>query len=253
MQMACLISVMVLAGGFVIASGPGTARADSQAGGVPVVADRVSVLEGVATTLQTAVTALTTQVTTLRTTVTTLQTDNTDLRAALAAEIAARGAGDDAVRALVFQEALDRLKVDVNLTNRMQAVEALAGAGATGKFFDVHISDAFLVNGARATVATVGPLPPGNYLVVGRVEVENFIHDTLWFCNLLNPAGFNIDGTATSTQSVGFTGNALSSLTMAGIARLTAAGPVTLECESNESGSDLPNVHLLAVQIGQPG
>jgi len=136
------------------------------------------------------------------------------------------------------------------LLNRIKNAEDLIGA--TGKFFDVKTSGG-LVNGANATVATLGPLPPGNYLVIGRAEVENFIHDTLWFCNLIDPAGLNIDGTASSTQSVEFSGVPLSSLTMAGIARLTTAGKVTMECGSNESGSDLPNIHLLAVQVGQPG
>jgi hypothetical protein len=250
MHMPRFISVLVLVSVFVIMSDPGGARAESQAGGLPAVADRVSVLEGVATTLKASVAILQTQVTTLRTTVTTLETDNTDLKSALAAETAARAAEDSTLRGLLFQEALDRITAGINLSNRIQAVEALIGA--TGKFFDVKTSGG-LVNGANATVATLGPLPPGNYLVIGRAFVENFIHDTLWFCNLLNPAGFNIDGTATSTQSVGFTGNALSSMTMAGFARLTTSGPVTMECASDESGSDLPDIHLLAVQVGQPG
>lgn len=263
MHIPHLISVMVLAGVFVTMLGSGGARAESQAGGVPAVSDRLTVLERATATLRTTVTTLQTQVTTLRTTVTTLQTDNTDLKGALAAEIAAREASenalraaDDDIRGVVFQLALDRLKGDLDLATRISNVEALIGAGASGKFFDVRTSGG-LVHGGRATVATLGPLPPGNYLVIGRVDVENFIHDTLWFCSLHDPLhqgpDFSVDAASTSTQSVGFTGSALSSLTMAGIARLTTSGPVTIECQSTESGSDLPGIHLLAVQVGQPG
>jgi len=234
-------------------SGPTGAQAQSQAGGLPAVSDQVSRLEGVATTLQTAVTTLTTQVTTLRTTVTTLQTDNVDLQSALTAEIAARQAADDALHTLLFQEVVNRAKGDLDLGARISNVEALVGAGASGKFFQIRTTGS-LVNGARATVATLGPLPPGNYLVIGRVDVENFDHDALRICSLQHPSELLvIDASQTSTRSVGLTGSPLASITMAGIARLTVSDPVTMDCESGESGSDLGDIRLLAVQIGLPG
>ncbi|PWU25209.1 MAG: hypothetical protein C5B48_02485 [Candidatus Rokuibacteriota bacterium] len=245
---------MVLAAALVITSDPGGARAQSQAGGLPTLADRVSILEGVATTLKSTVTTLQTQVKTLDSTVTTVQTTNADLQSALAAEVAARQAADDALRALVAQVALDRLKGDVDLTTRISNLEAEVGDLAnsvTGKFFDVKTLGG-LVNGALATVATLGPLPPGNYLVIGRASVQNFIHDTTWFCTLNDPTGNNIDDSVTSTQFLGFSGHQ-SSLTMAGIARLASSGSVRMECQTGESGSDLPSVHLLAVQVGSPG
>ena len=256
MHMLRLISVIV-AGGFVVLSGAGGVRAESQAGGLPVVADRVTRLEGVATTLQTAVTTLTTQVTTLRTTVTTLQTDNASLQNALAAEIAARQAADSALQAAhdalagaVFQEVFARVNGDRALGNRIDDVAALIAA--TGKFFEVKTFGG-LVNGARATVATLASLPPGNYLVIGRAEVQNLIHNvTLWLCSLNDPTGL-IDDSAASTLSLELTGSPRASITLAGISRLTTSGPVTMECQAGEAGSDLPSIHLLAVQVGQPG
>ena len=260
MHVPRLMSMMILAGVFVMVSTPEGARAESQAGGVPALAERVTVLEGVTTTLKTTVTTLQTQVTTLRTTVTTLQNNNTDLQSALAAEIAAREAAeaalratDDELRSAIFQVVLDRLKGDIDLAARISNLEAQVGTGASGKFFKIEATGT-LVNGARATIATLGPLPPGNYLVIGRVDVNNFDHDALWFCSLQHPSELHvIDGAETSTQSVGLSGSPLASITMAGIARLTVSDPVTMDCESNRNSSDLANIRMLAVQIGLPG
>ena len=82
--------------------------AQSQAGGLPVVSDRVSVLEGVAANLQTAVT-------TLRTEVTVLQNTNTELKNALDAERTARIAADNALQAALNQKATTRETQDGNL------------------------------------------------------------------------------------------------------------------------------------------
>jgi len=253
------LSPLLLAGVFVIMSAPGGAHAESQAGGVPALAERVTVLEGVTTTLKTTVTTLQTQVTTLRTTVTTLQDSNADLRSALAAEIAAREtaegalrATDDELRSLIFQLALRDIDFAIRIKNLEDDVAA--NAGASGKFFQIRHATGGLVNGARATIATLGPLPPGNYLVIGRVDVVNFDHDALWSCSLQHPSEQqSIDGAETSTQSVGLSGSPLASITMAGIARLTVSDPVTMDCESNRNSSDLGNIHLIAVQIGLPG
>src|SRR5262245_53251474 len=80
------------------------AEAQSQAGGLPDVSARVSILEGIATTLQNQVTTLQTEATGLRNQVTVLQTANTNLQNAFDAETAARVQGDNALRAAVDSE-----------------------------------------------------------------------------------------------------------------------------------------------------
>ena len=90
----CMFETFVF---FIAVSIPLCAFADSQTGGVPSLADRVTTLENSVTNLQTTLTTLQTTLTTLQTSLTTLQTtvvnvksDNTTLQNALNAEIQAR-------------------------------------------------------------------------------------------------------------------------------------------------------------------
>src|SRR5262245_22717574 len=162
------IGVAMLAGVFVIMLGPSGAWAASQAGGLPAVSDRVSVLEGIVATLRTAVTTLTAQVTAL-------QTANTGLQNALNAEIAGRTAADTALKNALDQEAAKRANDDSSLQTalniekeqRIQGDNALASEiGSGGKAFIVkRDEDVFLPNGDRAIVAAL-PLPAGSYFLL---------------------------------------------------------------------------------------
>src|SRR5262245_58743113 len=154
-------------------------QAESQAGGLPVVSDRVRVLEGIAVNLQTAVTTLQSNVTTLKTSVTNLQTnvttlqtkvttlesDNTDLQSALDAEIAARKAAEAQLQDALNLEEFFRKGTDVILNNAVATLKARLDS--VGTFYSVHNSGGGLDHGIFAEVAILGPLPPGNYLVIG--------------------------------------------------------------------------------------
>jgi hypothetical protein len=264
--MSRLISVAILAGVFLIMSDASGAAAASQAGGLPAVSDRVSALEQIATTLQAAVTTLQTQVATLQTananlqnSVTSLQTANANLQSslnnvqnALNTETAARTAGDSSLESALDGERLLRALADNNLSNQIQSAKALIES--VGTFYDGPVTPGGLVMGAPATIATVGPLPAGNYLVIGRAIVRNSIHDVDWLCTLRDPAGQEIAG------AIGFTQNNIdargseTTFTLAGIASLSAPGTVRVECQNltQTGGSDVIG-QALAVKVGQPG
>ena len=259
--MSRLLSVLVLTGMFAIMSVPSGAQAQSQAGGLPVVSDRVSVLEGTAaalqaalTSLQTTVTNLQTTVTTLRTQVTSLQTANTDLGNALNAEIVARLQGDSGVRASVESERLQRIAADSSL------METIGTLTSTGRFYETVVVNTFLVEGADAVLATLGPIPSGNYLVVANLSLENTVHAARWLCTLFSETVDQghitlIDSHQTHT-SLGGIGvlSEFNTLALVGIARLPdSAATVKVRCSTGVSGSDIRVVHVVAVRVGNPG
>jgi hypothetical protein len=247
-------AVGVLIGLFVTVAGPGAAWAQSQAGGLPAVSARVATLEGVAATLQAAVASLLTQitglqaqVTGLKTQVTGLETANTDLQNALTSETAARTVSDAALQASIVLEGQRRLTADTELRNLI--------ASAKGPAFSSFNRKADLVNGAGATVGTLGPMPPGNYLVVAKAAVQNFKNDAGWFCNLLRADGAPIDGTFASTESRGI-GEIVSlsetNLTNVAVTTLTVEGSLKMVCGTHNgaAGSTVFDIAIAAVQVG---
>jgi len=234
------------------------AEAQSQAGGLPDVSARVRVLEGIATTLQNQVTTLQTQAITLRNQVMVLQTANTDLQNALSAEIAGRVQGDNALRAAVDSERFQRIAGDSNLEDAIETVGDLVTSA--GQFYETLVVNTFLVEGASAVVATLGPLPAGNYLVTATLALENTVHAARWLCTLFTQAGdqvpvTEIDSLQTHT-SLGGIGvlSEFNSLALAGIARLPhGAATVKVNCGTGVSGSDIRSVHIVAVKVGEPG
>src|SRR5262245_38340358 len=260
--MSRLLSVVILAGVFVIGSGPSGARAQSQAGGLPDVSDRVRVLEGIAVTLQTAVTNLQTNVTTLQTQVTVLQTANTGLQNALNAEIAARTAAQSALKNALDQEAARRADDDALLATllnletklRIDADNGLAGQVNTrGKAFATRVGETFLVNGANAKVAEL-PLPAGSYFVLAKAVLQNQDHDSHWNCALEtgdNPPGI-LDLADVDTESFGLSTFAIyhGIPVLTSVVTLGAAGSVNLQCFSGKAGSILQGVEIIAISVG---
>ena len=250
------VAMVVMALG--LAGVSSSAEAQSQAGGLPAVSARVSILEGIAAKLQTAVT-------TLATTVTTLQTANTDLQNALNAEIAARVQGDNALRAAVDSERFQRTAGDSNLLTQIvdnaAAIQTINGlVTSAGQFYEALVVNTFLVEGAFATVATLGPLPSGNYLVTATLSLENVNNAARWLCTLSTQTVdqgritvVDIHQTHTSLGGIGVLSE-FNSLALAGIARLPdGAATVRVGCGTGVSGSDIRSVHIVAVKVGEPG
>jgi len=85
-----------------------TAEAQSQAGGLPDVSERVQVLETQSRTLQTKFQTLETEAKTLQTRVNTLVSENTALKAAIAEEAIKRAAEDAKAQEAIAEEAIKR-------------------------------------------------------------------------------------------------------------------------------------------------
>lgn len=257
------ISTVILAGLFATMSIAGGAWAESQAGGLPAVSDRVSVLEGITANLQTAVTTLRAETTarraetkTLRTDITTLQATNTTLQNALSAETAARRAADTALQTANtdFQNALDvetfaRRAADIVSSNAVATLSSrLDTVTQTGKAYETEVRSTFLVNGALGTLAVLDDLPAGRYFVIAKALVENVDHDAGWTCYLLrgNEAFPNtLDITAATTDS-GFIENS-SNVTLTAVATLAAPGSFKIQCFTLVASSTLRWVKIVAI------
>jgi len=235
---------------------PVSSRAgDPQTGGLPALADRVQLLEGLTQSLQQAVE-------TLQSNVAALQSANTNLQSALNAEIAARAAADTTLQAALTREATLRDSADSALqtqigqeaTTRLLSDKALGESIAANQVnaYSIYHDHAGLVGGNRAAVGTIGPLPAGNYLVTGKVTASNFIHDTVWSCYLQRDDGVFIDRTDsdTTTAALGGSGGSTAIVNVA-LTTLSAPGSISMLCESQASGSDLFDVSITATQVGQ--
>jgi hypothetical protein len=147
-----------------------------------------------------------------------LHAANSPLQAALDTEIAQRQAADTALQAAVNE-----------LT-------------AQGRAFQTLKDRADLVNGAPATVATLGPLPAGSYVVIVKATVVNRERNAFWVCSLFNPVDL-IDTTSSDTKS--------SNTVMVHVALTTLTAPGSLEmfCGTGEAGSSLSHIVMTAVRV----
>jgi hypothetical protein len=233
------------------------ANAESQAGGLPDVSARVLVLEGIATTLQTLVA-------TLQSNVASLQTANVTLQNALNTEIATRLAGDNALQTALAQEASARSAADIaaisaiiqEATTRRTEDDALRSAllAARGKAFSIFNHSATLVNGARAVVGSLGPLPAGNYMVTSRASFLNFRNNAVWDCQLVRNDGVFIDAAFSGTESKSAFedfGPSEGHVVNIALTTLGAAGSVKMFCGTDVAGSELFDIAMVAVQVGE--
>ena len=247
------------------------ANAESQAGGLPEVSARVFVLEGIATTLQTLVATLQSKVAglqsnvaTLQSNVASLQTANTTLQNALNTEIATRLAGDNALQTALTQEASARSAADTvaisaifqEATTRRTEDDALRSAllDSKGKAFSIFNHSATLVNGARAVVGSLGPLPAGNYMVTSRASFLNFRNNAVWDCQLVRNDGVFIDGAFSGTESKSSFedfGASEGHIVNVTLTTLGAGGSVKMFCGTDVAGSELFDIAMVAVQVGE--
>jgi hypothetical protein len=244
--------VALVASLLVALSGPLVARADSQAGGLPAVADRVSALEAAVTSLQIANTnlqnALNAEIAARTAGDSALQAANTNLQNALNAEIAARTAGDSALQAAIGQEAAARQSADSALSAALST--------AKGKAFSTFVPNFGLVNGAEAVVATLGPLPPGDYFVIARATVRNASHDAAWYCFLELDNIVPLDDVREGTEEFGLFEGAAFATSYGNLTniRVTTAlapsGTVRMKCSTHVAGSDLLGIRIIAIELG---
>jgi Skp family chaperone for outer membrane proteins len=255
------------------------AEAESQAGGLPDVSVRVQVLETQTKALETQTKALETQVNTLQSDNAALQTAlskeveqrqaaDTEVTAALSKEIQQRQAADTEVTAALSKEVQQRQAADTEVTaalsketaERMTADTALSNSTSDleeqlnvfGKVFAVSVPSTFLVDGQLGTVATLAPVPAGRYLVIAKAVVENDIHDSGWACLLFRNAEHLtsdvLDHSSARTESGSFR-LARGTVSMVAVATLSEPGSFRMDCSTDEKGSDLFGVKIVAVSV----
>jgi hypothetical protein len=217
-----------------------SARADSQTGGVPTLDVRV-------TTLETTVGVLQTSLTTLQNTVTTLQAANNDLQKALNDEITNRFVADFKLASALADETNERKYQDSVLSG---AIENLKTAGIGAKAYSTFVLHGDVPNGNRTTVATLGGLPAGKYLVLAKGNVSGE-HDVVWGCFLNYRSQLDWDDQIiVATEGVGVESwNSLTAVALSAIVTLGSPGQVALSCESGEPGSEVDNIRIVALQV----
>jgi hypothetical protein len=168
------------------------ARAQSQAGGVPSLAQQVQTLQTQVQTLITANSTLQTTVTTMQTTIVNLQNNNTSLQAALNAEITARTAADstetaarkqadsDLLNGLLFVENL-LLNNEANLKSDLQSqIDGLKNTVNASAIGNVYVGAGAvspdLNNNAPTVIASVH-VPAGSYAIHAVVPAHNYDGD----------------------------------------------------------------------------
>ena len=209
---------------------------DSQAGGLPALADRVLALEAATTSLKAIVAEL--------------QAANANLQAALAQETAARTAADSALQAV---DSTLQTKLDQEAATRKAKDDALQSSltTVTVKAYQVSHDHVGLVHGDRTVVADTGPLPGGNYFILGKVTADNGLHSVPWTCDLQRDDGVYIDQTSGGTSNDAF----VSFLTDTPILNtavlvLTNGASVHMACMTHEiAGSDTFDVRLIAIHV----
>jgi hypothetical protein len=240
-------AVLVLLTGLLLA---GSAEAQPVPGGLPALAARVTALEQATRTLQSQVIRLQGQletpqgqVNTLQSRVTTLENGTRSSRSALDDEIANRQEGDIVLRAAIEQETLARTAADAAII-------------ANSRAFSTYNVEANLVEGARATVGTIGPLPAGSYAVVATATVFNLDHNAGWDCRLSRAdTGAVIGRTAEGTTSVSFTESALggthvTNVTIPALVILPDNGTLHMTCATGEAGSSVFDIQIVARSVG---
>jgi hypothetical protein len=225
---------------FVASTAAFSVRADSQTGGVPSLDVRV-------TTLETTVGVLQTTLTTLQNTVTTLQAANNDLQKALNDEITARFVADFKLASALVDETNERKYEDSVLSG---AIENLKTAGIGAKVYSTFVIHGDVPNGNLTTVATLGGLPAGKYLILAKGNVSGE-HDVVWGCFLNFRSQLDWDDQIiVATEGVGVESwNSLTAVALSGIVTLSSPGQVTMSCESGEPGSEVDNIRLIALQV----
>lgn len=249
-----------------------SAEAESQAGGLPAVSSRVQVLEEVSKALQSQVTTLLTEAKALQTQVDTLQSDNatlqeslsketqtrktetTTLQEAISKETQARQTETTKLQEGLSQETHTRQTADDTLSQSAAELEAQINEqlNAAGKVFSVSVPQTFLINGHLGTVATLANVPAGRYVVIAKAVVENDIHDSGWACllfrNAENLSSDVLDHSSATTESGSFR-LTRSTVSMVAVVTLFAPGSFRMDCQTEENGSDLFGVKIVAVSV----
>lgn len=245
-----LRSAFVFAAGLALGT---SAVAQPLPGGLPAVAARVTALETATTTLQGQVSALQTlvgtlqgQVTTLQGQLATLQNSTSSLQSALNAEIANRQSGDSALQSALDQEINARKAADA-------ALQAVITA-SNSKGFSTYNPQADLVEGAPATVGSIGPLPAGNYAIVATASVYNPKNDADWGCFLVrddtNVTIGRVTFGTTSPPAIGDVyGHSVNSGTIPALVTLPDNGRVHMTCSTGVAGSSLYDIEIVATSV----
>jgi hypothetical protein len=170
------------------------------------------------------------------------KTADTEGTAALNKEVEQRKAADTEGTAALNKEVEQRKAADTDLGDQLNLF---------GSVFTVSVPSTFLVHGEYATVATLAAVPAGRYLVIAKAVVENDIHDAGWACLLFRNAeqlADVLDHSSARTESGSFR-TARSNVNMVAVATLSEPGSFRVDCQTNENGSDLFGVKIVAVSV----
>ncbi len=238
-------------------SNPIAAQADSQAGGVPTLEDRVTVLENSVSSLQTTVTNLNNAVTALQTSVTNLQSANSSLQTALANETANRTSADNKLQTDLASETAARTTADNSIKNSLstfdQKIQDAITATGGGRHYSVRVITADVPNGGNTSVAVLDGLPSGHFVVFAKGLVRNFDHNAVWACSLIqndNTPG-PLDQIALETESSGLNAtNSSSTFALMSEVEMVNPGKVQVFCNNDgQPGSAADYISIIALEV----
>jgi hypothetical protein len=226
----------------------GSAQAQaSQAGGLPALADRVTIVESQVTQVTTLISAMQAKISSLEAANAALNTAVTKLAGDLATERSERISLQQytfnqisSLQSALAAEQSARIAADQELAEIGSGVQAFAGQPLAS----------FLPNGVETILSDLKQLPAGKYYFTAKADVGSLDVNHNWDCRLLLN-GQQLDRATFLTESLGLGAysGAYENMSLHSYATLAAVGTVEFRCATGDPSSIVKNIQLIGLRI----